>query len=226
MFGGPGGFGRPGFGRRGPHYGYGGSQMPNYSPPRSSGTPLEAMAAANGWRAASHWPVAANGAPVPISGGPFAPERFHPMPPVVTGQAGYWPFVAATVQAMTRAGEYRPYAVTAMQFPGELPYVHIYPESWRATATSVTAEVHLESGEFNDRFSVFSDSPRTVYQLISPRAMRYLIEQPPLDELWTSGNSLCVSRVDPHSAEVLGAHLTTLTTLAGDIPSSAWDSRT
>lgn len=207
--------------------GYGGgqsgySQMPEFAK-QSYGPPIEEMARTNGWQLTNALPTEADGQPMRFDGGAFAPEQYWLSGPVVLGQAGYWNFLACTIVARTRGGDQRPYALTAMQFPGALPYVHIYPESWRATVSSLTPEVNLESGEFNDRYSVFSDSARTVYQLISPRAMRYLIEQPPFDEIWTAGRWLCICRVDSHNADVLGAHLSTLTTLAGDIPSSAWD---
>ncbi len=218
---------RHGGGRRGfsltSGIGYGNAgNVPEYSV-RGGGIPIDVMAITNRWQVVDALPTGADSRPLTFDGGAFAPGQYEPSGPVVLGQAGYWNFVACTIIATTRGGDRRPYALTAMQFPGVLPYVHIYPESWRASATSLSPEVHLESGEFNDKYSVFSDSARTVYQLISPRSMRYLIGQPPLDELWTAGQSLCICRVDPHNAAVLGAHLSTLTTLAGDIPSSAWD---
>lgn len=232
-FGGFGGFGggryRRRHRRRGFGFSYGGyggghgeANVPEYRPERVYRTPIEEMAKQNGWQLGP-MPSYEDGSAIDLSGGPFAPGYWHPNEPVVHGQAGYWPFWALTVRAMTRAGEWRHYAVTFMQLAGVLPYVHVYPESWRASVTSVVPEVDLESGEFNDRFSTFAKDAQTVYGLLNPRAMQAMIESPPLDELWTAGQFVCLCRVDGHNAETLGAHLNLLTAIAGGVPSSLYE---
>lgn len=200
-----------------------GGNVPEYRPERHGRTPIEQMAAQNGWAVLPKMPSYDDGSHLDLSGGPFAPQQWHPASDVVRGQAGYWPFWALTVTARTRGDAWRPYALTFMQLGGLLPYVHVYPESFRASITSVTPEVNLESGEFNDRFAVFAKDAQTVYGLLNPRAMQALIEARPVDELWTAGQFLCISRVDPHSAEALGEHLTLLTTIAGGVPSSLYE---
>ncbi len=236
VFGGP-SFGGPGFSvGRGPRYGrrrrganWGSrydvdqSNVPHYRQDRHATTSLSEMARSNNWQLLQTMPAYDDGSALDLSGGPFAPGRYTPIPPIVQGQAGYWVFWAATVRAMTRGAQMRPYALTFMQLSGLVPYVHVYPESWRASITSVTPEVHLESGLFNDRFATFSDDPQSVYALLNPRAMQMLIDSPPIDEIWTAGQFVCISRVDPHHGEALGAHLTLLTAIAGGIPTSLFE---
>ncbi|WP_106850202.1 DUF3137 domain-containing protein [Blastococcus sp. Marseille-P5729] len=200
-----------------------GSNVPEYRPQHRGRTPIEQMAAQNGWAVLHQMPAYDDGSPIDLSGGPFAPGHWHPGADVVHGQAGYWHFWALTVTARTRGDNWRPYAVTFMQVGGVLPYVHVYPEGWRASLTSVMPEVHLESGEFNDRFATFARDAQTAYGLLNPRAMQTLIDSPPLDEIWTAGQFVCAARVDPHCAETLGAHLTLLTTIAGGVPSSLYE---
>lgn len=199
--------------------------MPVYQPAQPSADPgsLVAMAQSNQWPLAHDLPALPDGRPVDISGGPFAPGRWRVAPPVALGRAGHWPFFATNIAAMTRAGEWATYAVTAIMLPGPLPYVHCYPESWRASATSVVPEVHLEYGEFNHRFATFAKDPRTAYAVLSPRTMQALVDTPPLDELWTAGPQVCLARLDGHAATTLDAHLRLLTVCAGDMASSAWE---
>lgn len=225
--GGYGGFGGGYGGRRGRGYGRSGwGDTPEFRgrddiDPRS----IAIMAQSNNWTIYDALPTMADGSPVDIAGGPFAPGKWAAYPPIVAGIAGRWAFLAFTVSAQTRGGNMQAYAVTLMTMPGPLPYVHIYPETWRATATSVTQEVNLEYGEFNDRYAVFSKSPETVYSVLSPRTMQQLLELPPLDEIWTAGPNLCLARIDPHNIDTLDAHLRILTHAAGDMPSSAWEPR-
>lgn len=186
-------------------------------------TSIAVMAASNGWQVTDRLPGDEYGNLLDINGGPFAPGLWNAVPPIVLGRAGYWDFVACTVSAMTRAREWRMNAATIMTLPGPVPPVHVYPESWRASVTSVVPEVHLESSVFNDRFSVFAQQPSAVYHVLSPRAMQLLIDLPPFDEVWTRGRLLCIARIDPHNVEALDTHLRVLTTIAGDMPSSAWE---
>lgn len=228
MFGGSlrwitGGAGRGRHRRRGWDVTAGGSNVPEFQARTDGRTALTAMASSNGWSLLEAMPRYDDGTAIDLSGGPFAPGRYSPIPPIVHGRAGYWTFWATSVSAMSRGAQWRPYALTFMQLGGSVPYLHVYPESWRASVTSLTPEVHLESGHFNDRFATFADDPRTVYGVLNPRAMQVLLDLPPVDELWTAGRFLCVSRVDPHHAEALGAHLHLLTTIAGGIPSSLFD---
>lgn len=202
---------------------HGDGNVPEFRPDHQQHTPIGLMAEQNGWQILPQMPAYDDGTSIDLSGGPFAPGSWRPEPPVIAGQAGYWPFWALTVTARTRADAWRPYAVTFMQLGGVLPYVHVYPESWRASVTSVVPEVHLESGEFNDRYSVFAKDAQTVYGLLNPRAMQALIEAPPFDEIWTAGQFVCICRVDPHHAEALGAHLSLLTSIAGGVPSSLYE---
>lgn len=184
------------------------------------------MAQSNNWPVYDALPTLADGSLIDISGGPFAPNQWQASPPIVSGVAGRWSFLAFTVAAQTRGANWQEYAVTLMTMPGPLPYVHIYPETWRASATSVSQEVHLEYGEFNARYAVFSKSPETVYSVLSPRTMEQLLELPPLDEIWTCGPNVCLARIDRHNIETLDTHLQILTRAAGDMPSSAWEART
>lgn len=200
------------------------SNVPEYRDEALGGTSLETIARTNGWSLLPVMPAYEDGTALDLSGGPFAPGQYTPAPPIVQGRAGYWTFWASTVNAMTRGAQLRPYALTFMQLGGAVPYVHVYPEAWRASITSVTPEVNLESGLFNDRFATFADDPRTVYGLLSPRTMQLLLDSPPVDEVWTAGQFVCVSRIDAHSGETLGAHLNLLTSIAGGIPSSLFES--
>lgn len=216
------GFGWGGGRRRGVG-GYGNS-MPQFSGREERDmTSIATMAAANGWTVGDGIPTMADGSRIELAGGPIAGEQWRPQPPIVTGTAGYWPFVAMTAGVRTRSGSWTSYAVTAMMMPGRLPAVHIYPESWRATVTSMTPEINLEFGEFNDRYSVFSANPQAVYAVLSPRTMALLLTLPPFDEIWTAGPNLCVARIDPHNVNTLNTHLQMLTTAAKDMPSSMWD---
>jgi len=217
-----GGYGR----RRGRYRGGAWGEMPQFRgrddiDPRS----IAVMAQSNNWAIYDALPRMADGSAIDISGGPFAPGQWVPYPPIVAGIAGRWSFLAFTVSAETRGGNTQAYAVTLMTMPGPLPYVHIYPETWRASATSVTHEVNLEYGEFNDRYAVFSKSPETVYSVLSPRTMQQLLNLPPLDEIWTAGPNVCLARIDQHNIETLDTHLRVLTCAAGDMPSSAWEPR-
>lgn len=200
------------------------SRMPEFRGHQDDGS-LVAMAQANNWRIDSALPTMADGTRIDISGGPFVTGFWQSTAPVVVAQAGYWPFVAFTATTRTRGGDQAAYAVTAMAMPGPMPYVHCYPESWRARATSVTPEVDLESGQFNDAFAVFAQDARTAYSVLSPRTMEAFVHSPPVDELWTAGSQLCLCRIDPHSAATLNAHLQLLTRCAADIPTSTWEPR-
>lgn len=215
-----------GFGVGGRRRGMGsyGNNMPQFrGRDERDTTSIAAMAEANGWTVADGIPTMSDGSPFELSGGPIAGEQWRPQPPVVSGTAGYWPFLAMTAGVRTRSGSWNSYAITAMRMPGRLPAVHIYPESWRATVTSVTQEVNLEFGEFNDRYSVFSATPQAVYAVLSPRTMQLLLTMPPFDEIWTAGPNLCVARIDSHNVDALNTHLQVLTTAAKDMPSSMWD---
>lgn len=220
-----GSFGRRGgrgrYGRYG-QYGTDGN-VPQFRPDSSPRTSLSHMAEVNGWAQLGGLPTYEDGTALDLSGGPFAPRQWNVVPPVVEGRAGHWAFWASTVTAMTRGASVRPYALTIMQIGGVVPYVHVYPEAWRASITSVTPEVHLESGLFNDRFATFADDPQTVYGLLNPRAMQLLLDSPPVDEIWTADQFVCIARVDPHHAEALGAHLNLLTSIVGGIPSSLYE---
>ncbi|WP_153504418.1 DUF3137 domain-containing protein [Cumulibacter manganitolerans] len=202
---------------------YGEGNVPEFRPDRAGRLPIEAMAQHNGWELSPEMPRYDDGTPIDLSGGPLAPQQWRPNPPIVHGQAGYWHFWALTVTARTRGDAWRPYAVTFLQVAGLLPYVHVYSESWRASVTSVMPEVDLESGEFNDRYAVFAKDAQTVYGLLNPRAMQQLLDAPPLDEVWTAGQFVCIARVDPHHSAALAAHLDLLTGIAGGIPSSLFE---
>lgn len=197
--------------------------MPEFLPDDEARTTLQQMAELNGWSVLAAMPTYDDGTGLDLRGGPFAPGRWSASPPIVQGRAGYWAFWAMTVTAMTRGSQWRPYALTFLRLDGAVPYVHVYPEAWRASVTSVTAEVHLESGIFNDRFATFADDPRTVYGLLNPRTMQMLLDSPPVDEIWTAGEFICIARVDPHHGEALGEHLNLLTSIAGGIPSSLFE---
>ena len=203
--------------------GHGDGNVPDFHPDRSGRLPIEVMAQQNGWPLQPDLPYYEDGSPIDLSGGPFAPQQWRPNPPVVHGRAGYWSFWALTVTARTRGNAWRPYALTFLQAGGELPYVHVYPESWRASITSVVPEVHLESSDFNDRYAVFAKDAQTVYGLLNPRAMQQLLQAPPLDEIWTAGQFVCIARVDPHHSAALATHLDLLTGIAGGIPSSLYE---
>lgn len=189
----------------------------------TGGTPLAQMAHSNGWSLLQSMPTYEDGTDLDLSGGPFAVGRYHPIPPIVQGQAGYWTFWALSVSAMTRGAQWRSYALTFMQLGGAVPFVHVYPEAWRASITSVTQEVHLESGAFNDRFATFAKDAQTVYGLLNPRTMQLLLDSPPVDEIWTAGQFVCISRIDAHHGEALGAHLNLLTSIAVGVPSSLFE---
>lgn len=217
--------------RGGRRYGRGGgwdddgftSNVPQFRSGTPGHTSLAQMAQSNGWSLLQEMPRYEDDTPLDLSGGPFAPNRYTPMPPIVQGQAGYWTFWALSVNAMSRGAQWRPYALTFMQLAGVVPHVHVYPESWRASITSVTPEIHLESGLFNDRFATFANDPQTVYGLLNPRTMQMLLDSPPVDEIWTRGQFVCISRIDSHNGETLGAHLNLLTSIAGGIPSSLFE---
>lgn len=193
---------------------------------------MSAMAQANGWNVGSELPPEADGRPARLAGGPLGPPGvdWRTAGPVVLGRAGWWPFIATTALARSRANQLLPYAVTALRMAGRLAPVHVYPERWRAQLTAVMPEVNLESGAFNDHLAVFSPDRRTAYGVLSPRTMEYLLEAERggwlHDELWTWENYLCVARADGHTPHILDLHLRLLTVCAGDLPTSLWDPAT
>lgn len=220
---GGGGFGSHGNRKRHRARGAFDSSVPTFGMSTVGRTSLMDMARANSWSVLKRMPAYEDGTPLDLSGGPFAPGHYAAVPPIVQGQAGYWRFWATSVEAMSRGAERRLYALTFMQLGGAVPHVHVYPESWRASITSVTPEVHLESGQFNDAFATFASDPRAVYGLLNPRTMQLMLQSPPIDEIWTAGQFVCVSRIDAHHGEALGAHLNLLTSIAGGIPSSLFE---
>jgi hypothetical protein len=133
---------------------------------------------------------------------------------VLTGQEAGRPFTAFDYSFETHSTDSKGrrtttthrFGVCAVPLPVGLRTVEVMPEgvfSRMASAVGLTADIDLESEDFNRAFRVRSDDPKLASDVLSPRTMQYLLAARP--EAWRLQGAYVLSwhdgRLDP--AEVV-----------------------
>ncbi len=115
------------------------------------------------------------------------------------------------------------YACCALGLPAWLPKVELVPESvfGRLGTALGMQDIELESEDFNRRYRVRADVPKTAYDVLSPRTMEALLARPALHLRLSGADALCWESGSHSPAELL-QRLDTLSVLLDGIPSFVW----
>lgn len=169
------------------------------------GWDLREAAGARGWTVRDTEPELA---PL-LRGAPLRLTAEHLAAPVVRGRSGSWDVTALEVRYRMPKGDLAPaqYAVTAMAVPLPLPALRIAPRRFLSHGTAGLLVLPTDDETFESRWRVLAAADAVELRGISgPRLRAALVAGPDLDELWTAGGYLAVSRAGAHHGTLLADH--------------------
>lgn len=169
---------------------------------------------------------------VRFAGVPFGTGQRRRAGNVVLGAAGGAPAVCFDYSFVTRSTDGRGrtkttthrYTITALRLPAMLPVLQVSQENVLTSLGRALGfhDIEFESEQFNQTFTVQSDSPRFAYDVIHPRMMESLLRSP--GPSWRiAGADLLCWQIGPATPERHEAQLGYLDAIRQRIPQFVWN---